>query len=317
MECGEFGYEGKRSEQVKYALQRLQPLIKRSLKVLQIDIDRLEKHRKNIQRFRSIGELSALSKEQKNANTTVEQINSQIMQLENVRSQVIENDINIFDEEVKSIYQEARCLTQNFLKENMQLPNYVHDTKPFCIHSCPGSPLSCSIPEEFPLSLQDEQIMTETAQHSWEDLQLSLEDLNKLIHDYSSVVQDQQEPIDVIESNIEEACIDVQEGSKNLIKASRIKSVAYPVAGMLIGGALGGPVGLVAGLKIGAAACLGGSVLGFTSGRFIKKKQDTNVKVIESNLAKNNSKSVPELYVSDMNIVTDITYDLDSPSSVT
>ena len=35
-----------------------------------------------------------------------------------------------------------------------------------------------------------------------------------------------------------------------------------PIAGALIGGALGGPVGLVAGIKLGGLAAVGGGIVG-------------------------------------------------------
>lgn len=40
------------------------------------------------------------------------------------------------------------------------------------------------------------------------------------------------------------------------------KSALYPVAGALLGTCIGGPVGLLAGVKIGGLAAIGGSVFG-------------------------------------------------------
>ena len=40
------------------------------------------------------------------------------------------------------------------------------------------------------------------------------------------------------------------------------KSTIYPVAGALLGTCLGGPVGMLAGVKIGGLAAIGGSVFG-------------------------------------------------------
>ena len=40
------------------------------------------------------------------------------------------------------------------------------------------------------------------------------------------------------------------------------KNAVYPVAGALLGTCLGGPVGLLAGVKIGGLAAIGGSVFG-------------------------------------------------------
>lgn len=51
----------------------------------------------------------------------------------------------------------------------------------------------------------------------------------------------------------------------------RLKAVAYPVTGAFLGGVIGGPIGLVAGLKIGGIAAIGCAIAGYTGGRFLNK----------------------------------------------
>lgn len=51
-----------------------------------------------------------------------------------------------------------------------------------------------------------------------------------------------------------------------------------PVAGALIGGVLGGPLGLLAGFKAaGVAAALGGGALGFAGGNLVQKHRKAQV----------------------------------------
>ena len=69
------------------------------------------------------------------------------------------------------------------------------------------------------------------------------------------------------------------------LQTSRLKAVLLPVGGAIIGGAIGGPIGFYAGMKIGAVAAFGGSAVGFISGRFLKKKQDTQVSLELDTLA--------------------------------
>lgn len=47
-----------------------------------------------------------------------------------------------------------------------------------------------------------------------------------------------------------------------VISVLQFKLLLLPVAGAVIGGAIAGPVGLVAGLKAGKMAAVGGSLLG-------------------------------------------------------
>ncbi len=66
----------------------------------------------------------------------------------------------------------------------------------------------------------------------------------------------------------------------------------YPITGALIGTCIGGPVGLLAGLKIGGLAALGGTVLGFASGSGLKKWQEKEVNESAASLTKSQSTPV-------------------------
>ena len=61
-----------------------------------------------------------------------------------------------------------------------------------------------------------------------------------------------------------------------------------PVAGAVVGGLVGGPIGLLAGFKIaGLAAAVGGGVVGYQGGKYMKRKHDKRVEVELNNLSKN------------------------------
>ena len=47
-----------------------------------------------------------------------------------------------------------------------------------------------------------------------------------------------------------------------------------PLAGAMFGLCLGGPVGLLAGVKLGGVAAVGGSILGYTGASVIKEQRD-------------------------------------------
>lgn len=77
--------------------------------------------------------------------------------------------------------------------------------------------------------------------------------------------------VDKIEENVEVAAIEVEEGTKHLHTALNYKKTMYPLVGGLVGAAILGPVGLVAGLKAGSAASLAGGICGYAGGKFLKK----------------------------------------------
>jgi len=53
-----------------------------------------------------------------------------------------------------------------------------------------------------------------------------------------------------------------------------------PLAGALLGGVLGGPLGLLAGFKVaGVAAALGGGALGYAGGNLVQKQRRATVEL--------------------------------------
>ena len=67
------------------------------------------------------------------------------------------------------------------------------------------------------------------------------------------------------------------------LQAAKYKLAALPVAGALIGGVVGGPIGLLAGFKVaGIAAALGGGVLGFTGGKLIQRRKQKMMEKLTS-----------------------------------
>lgn len=102
-------------------------------------------------------------------------------------------------------------------------------------------------------------------------------------------MKDQGNTVSNIEDNVETALVHVEEGQTHLAKAAKLKTALYPITGALIGTCIGGPVGLLAGLKIGSLAAIGGTVLGFAGGKGLKEWQEKAVNNSVDNLTKSQS----------------------------
>ncbi|XP_030830595.1 syntaxin-17 [Strongylocentrotus purpuratus] len=126
---------------------------------------------------------------------------------------------------------------------------------------------------------QEAAMPSEQVQESWDMLKNELVELNSLTHEFAAQVQAQQEQVDSIQNNIQVAQTNIQTGVKHLLKASTYKAAMLPIGGAILGGICGGPVGFVAGMKVGAAAAIGGGAIGFLSGRAIKKRQDKKIQM--------------------------------------
>ncbi|KAB0357489.1 hypothetical protein FD754_001645 [Muntiacus muntjak] len=87
----------------------------------------------------------------------------------------------------------------------------------------------------------------QNAAESWETLEADLIELSQLVTDFSLLL------------------------------------AALPVAGALIRGVVGGPIGLLAGFKVaGIAAALGGGVLGFIGGKLIQRRKQKMMEKLTS-----------------------------------
>lgn len=113
-----------------------------------------------------------------------------------------------------------------------------------------------------------------------QNLQHEIMDLNIMFHNMRELTQEQGESVQIIAENAEEALENVQMGERNLRKALTYKKAMYPVMGALLGTCVGGPIGLVAGLKAGGLAAVGCGLLGFTGGSVLK----SNPAIMQGNI---------------------------------
>ena len=73
--------------------------------------------------------------------------------------------------------------------------------------------------------------------------------------------------------------------------SSSVPMAGLPLAGAMMGLCLGGPVGVLAGVKLGGVAAVGGSILGYTGARVIEEQKDMRRHIDD------HYKNEPRLYV--------------------
>lgn len=275
----------------KFSLQRLEISVKKFIKVITIDIDRLQQHRLNVEKFNRISDWNALHRENINATRTVQQIKANIKEIKKLRNQVLEEDIEKFDNRTEPMVQQAIQTLQDFVNLNTELSQTCDDSEVFLERTLSENELDISGMEQLHQIPDNSQ-----AEESWENLHESLIELNSMVHEFSSAVQTQQETIDRIEDNIDKAHSEVQKGAFQLGKASKYKTAIFPIAGAVIGTVVAGPVGLFAGAKIGGALGLGiGGTAGFFGGKYLKNRQNKVTEVEMKNLSVKKSSSLPDL----------------------
>ncbi|XP_054841999.1 syntaxin-17 [Eublepharis macularius] len=278
-------------QEEKLSLRRLEPAIQKFIKVaIPTDLERLRKHQINIEKYQRCSLWDKLHEEHINAGRTVQQLRANIREMEKLCLRVRKEDLLNLQRMISPVKEEALSAIKEFLRlhsesaeelkrqlnereASLQSPltrSMTIGGETFHGHETEGASQSfCQLFSPLPEIPQDQN-----AAESWESLEEDLIELGNLVTDFSLIVNSQQEKIDRIEDNVSNAAVNVEEGTKSLGKAAKYKLAALPVAGALIGGVVGGPIGLLAGFKVaGIAAALGGGVLGFTGGKLIQRKR--------------------------------------------
>ena len=67
---------------------------------------------------------------------------------------------------------------------------------------------------------------------------------------------------------------DINTGANQWSNSSSAPMASLPFAGAVFGLCLGGPVGLMAGAKIGGVAAIGGSIIGYAGASVIKEQKE-------------------------------------------
>lgn len=285
-------------DEEKVKLRRLEPAIQKFTKiVIPTDLERLRKHQINIEKYQRCRIWDKLHEEHINAGRTVQQLRSNIREMEKLCLKVHKDDLILLKRMIDPVKEAAATATAEFLQLHLEsveeLKKQVKDeevllqpsltrstTVDEVLHTGEAEAASQSRTQIYALP---EIPQDQNAAESWETLEADLIELSHLVTDMSLLVSSQQEKIDSIADHVNSAAVNVEEGTKNLQKAAKYKLAALPVAGALIGGVVGGPIGLLAGFKVaGIAAALGGGVLGFTGGKLIQRRKQKMMEKLTS-----------------------------------
>ncbi|XP_070604505.1 syntaxin-17 isoform X2 [Erythrolamprus reginae] len=271
-------------DEEKVNLRRLEPSIQKFIKVaIPTDLERLRKHQINIEKYQRCRLWDKLHEEHINAGRTV-QLRANIREMENLCARVRKEDILTLQRLIDPVKEEASLAIKDFLQLHSEsaevLKRQFKEQEAALTRSATLGTEIFSNAEGGENSLGQilaplpEIPQDQNAAESWEVLEEDLIELSTLVTEFSLLVHTQQEKVDRIEENVSTAVANVEEGTQSLSKAATYKLAALPVAGALLGGIVGGPIGLLAGFKVaGLAAALGGGVLGFTGGKLIQRKK--------------------------------------------
>ncbi|XP_034409012.1 syntaxin-17 isoform X2 [Cyclopterus lumpus] len=237
----------------KLTLRRLEAPIHKFIKVaLPTDLERLQKHHNNILKYQQSQQWDRLHLEHINASRTVQQLRANVREMEKLCTRVRAEDADALEALVRPVRDRASAAARDFLLlHSNPVPQPAPATPPAAQpSSCVSS--SCHADDNMCEQIQlylPEIPADQSAAESWDNLEEDLKELSGLVTEFSL-----------------------------LVHAVGYKLTVLPVAGALLGGVLGGPLGLLAGFKVaGLAAALGGGALGFASGKLVQKHRKAQV----------------------------------------
>lgn len=235
-------------------------------------VNLLREHKVNLHKYYKDGDWKNVHREQINASRVVKQLHCLIKEMECLRTQVVDSDLPKLDKMLIGARESALVALREYVNTDLKIQSVVD----------PEHEKQDVLSTELEQKLLDVEVLKvdldKNLMHAsmMEKLQADVEDVHTLFQDCAKLVKQQGESVNSVEQNVETAAENVAEGEKHLLKAVRVKSGTYPIMGALIGSCVGGPVGFLAGLKLGGLAAIGCSLIGFTGGRILKEQELNN-----------------------------------------
>ncbi|XP_071445854.1 syntaxin-17 isoform X3 [Hetaerina americana] len=239
------------------------PLYKFNEVAIPHHVELLHRHRESIEKFQLKGEWEKAHREQVNATRVVKQLKDLLVEIDSLRIQVVDSDLEQFDKHTEKSRQVALNAIKTYLvitpgqanawlrssPDEGESSKSVEDVKSEQVQL---TDLKLEVKNE-----EDDLARKEACLHSWQQLCSDADELRQLFADFTNIVKEQQESITKIEDHIEASSENVTVGQTDVANAVKMKSAVYPLAGAVLGGCIGGPIGLLAGVKIGGLAAVG------------------------------------------------------------
>jgi len=266
---------------IKQPLRMLEiPLSKFSDEVIPYHQKVLEDHKTYIHKLIALNNVDQLSKEIKEKKRMVKQLRDLLYELDTLRTQVEDHDLDTFDTKTMQIrssflkltkaYQDWEKTADKIINKSLPQPESPKDERYNPFEG--AAPIQCKA-NMAELKLRQEQERLKKL----EDAKMKAQDLHEIHRDLHILVKDQGEQVDEVQENVTQTEHNVYGGFKDIVKANKLNVVAYPATGAVVGTLIGGPVGLFLGMKVGGIAAIGCAVVGYASGKLLKKRKDIEI----------------------------------------
>ncbi|XP_050295770.1 syntaxin-17 [Anthonomus grandis grandis] len=280
-------------KQYKMASISSPSIIKQPLKFIKVPLEKfsdeviphhqriLEQHKAFIQKLIAANDVRQLTKEVKDKKRTIKQLRDLLYELDTLRTQVQDNDLDAFDTHTMPLRSNILKITKAYQDLEKNVNKVLAKSQPSSEDTSPDeriNPFEGASQIQIKADLNDLKLEEAQARlNRVEEIQRNAEDLEEIHRDLHSMVKDQGDQINEVEINVASAQEHVYAGFKDIVKAHKLNAVAYPATGAFVGTLIAGPIGLIAGLKVGGLAALGCAFAGYAGGKFLKKQREIDI----------------------------------------
>ncbi|CAG9839634.1 unnamed protein product [Diabrotica balteata] len=244
------------------------PLAKFSEEIIPHHQNVYEQYKGTIKKLMSASDHAHLKKEIKEKKRNVRQLRDLMYELDTLRTQVEDEDLDKFDMKTLSLRKIILNLISGYSVNQIISSQSSEESE-----KENAGPFDGASQIQIQENMDELRLKQKTEQmNRVESINKDVEDLHEIYKNLNEMVDNQADLVNQIANDVDSAQENVESGSKELAKAHKLKAVAYPVTGAFLGGMIGGPIGLVAGLKIGGVAAVTCAIAGYTGGRWFKKK---------------------------------------------
>lgn len=248
--------------------------VKRFIQSTEYQLKKLSDIVRKINEFQTYEDWRNVKQAQQNASQIVKRIRSDIKEISKIRSQIILQlhdkssslIVNQIDEKLKEISREVGVQANTI--NSINAPYYTYELKDSNLmletNYVSPDPFSYQIKKNETLSKEKDLC------DAYHQLQKDCEDLQVIMNTFSKEIFAQKPTIDSIERNVSETEVQIESGSLNLRRALDYKILSTSAGGAIIGSLVGGPVGFVAGAKIGAVCSVGTGLIGYFVARKLR-----------------------------------------------
>lgn len=239
-------------------------------------VDVLKTLKSNLTKQRRLEDRSSMRQLQMKATQSIKRARALLREMDTLRNQVADVDLQTFDNSMNPSRRMILDAIDMFKNEdldenksvNMSEENYTENSEQLKADN-QKLMLLMSIEEE---KQKQEKILA--IESDVKNVERDMQDIQDLFRDLSKLVNEQKEDVEKIETHVEAAQENVNQAEQSLRKAAKLKKMSYPLIGAVVGSCVGGPLGCLAGAKVGVFATVTCFVLGFTGGKVLKDKSN-------------------------------------------